>query len=196
MQFSHQSDADASLLAPRFGGIKGLAKSMHRAVVLLENTFPLYIRDWLLFEMLADHLKLPRAVKGLMYPESIFSTDEKGWCVKLRGVGGEQDESGVLNPRLYPLLDRYANKARPMLLDGAKSPFFFVTCRGQPRPAIVNPQTLNDLMHNQKQTYAQRINYQPTETPRIRPINAVTIMARVPPRVTRNAARPSGAPPR
>ena len=40
------------------------------------------------------------------------------------------------------------------------------------------------------------ITCQPTETPRTFPINAVTAMAKAPPIVTRNAARPSGAPPR
>ncbi len=37
---------------------------------------------------------------------------------------------------------------------------------------------------------------QPKATPKIRPMMAVTAIARLPPTVTRNAARPSGAPPR
>ena len=37
---------------------------------------------------------------------------------------------------------------------------------------------------------------QPETTPKIRPMAAVTAIARAPPMVTRNAARPSGAPPR
>jgi hypothetical protein len=37
---------------------------------------------------------------------------------------------------------------------------------------------------------------QPMATPKIRPIAAVTPIARAPPMVTRSAARPSGAPPR
>jgi transposase len=37
---------------------------------------------------------------------------------------------------------------------------------------------------------------QPTETPRSRPMAAVTAIAKPPPIVTRNAARPIGAPPR
>ena len=40
------------------------------------------------------------------------------------------------------------------------------------------------------------IHVQPTETPRSRPMAAVTAIARAPPTVTRTAARPSGAPPR
>src|ERR1700726_1135042 len=36
----------------------------------------------------------------------------------------------------------------------------------------------------------------PTETPRSRPMTAVTAIAKPPPIVTRNAAGPSGAPPR
>ena len=35
-----------------------------------------------------------------------------------------------------------------------------------------------------------------TETPTSRPMRAVTVIAKAPPIVTRNAARPSGAPPR
>jgi len=35
-----------------------------------------------------------------------------------------------------------------------------------------------------------------TETPRSRPMTAVTTIAKPPPIVTRNAARPSGAPPK
>ena len=40
------------------------------------------------------------------------------------------------------------------------------------------------------------ITAHPTATPRIRPITAVTAIARAPPSVTRTAARPIGAPPR
>ena len=51
-------------------------------------------------------------------------------------------------------------------------------------------------MNRTGQDLIRGIALQPMATPKIRPIAAVTTIAKAPPMVTRNAARPSGAPPR